>query len=117
MTLEEITHRLGKTPSSGWSRGDRILRSNIGIERVMGFTSWYLDAPLEDDAPVHSQVDALYQPVRDISSALRGNAEMKSTLQIVQYFSIRSVAGFNLSAEWISLLGAIGAVVDVDQYE
>jgi hypothetical protein len=117
MTLAEITGRVGEKPSSGWSRGDRVLRGNRGVERVMTFTSWFLDSPGGSDLPIHAQIDALYQPVSKISTALRENTELRSTLQIVQYFSASTGNGFHFSPEWISLLATMGAAVDVDQYE
>lgn len=117
MTLDEITERSGEMPTSGWSRGDRLLRGRRGIERVMTFSSWSLDSPLGIESPIYEQVDALYHPVARISNALRGVTEMSSTLQIVQYFSSRQDPGFHFSREWVSLLATMGATVDVDQYE
>ncbi|WP_082724583.1 DUF4279 domain-containing protein [Microbacterium hydrocarbonoxydans] len=116
MTLDEMIGVLGVAPSSGWSNGDRVTRGNGSFERVMTFSSWTLESPLGLDAPMHEKLESLYEPVLGLSWRLSGHDSLRCTLQLVQYFSEPGDLGFNLSNNWLSLLAAVGAEFDVDQY-
>lgn len=116
-SLLEIVGITGEPPDRGHSVGDIFVRPYMVVKRTRTFSSWER-LPSTQSGSVRGDLDDLFESISRIADRISQRDDLTCTLHVVQYFSDSGEddIGFGLDAPWLSLLAAIPAELDVDQY-
>lgn len=115
---EALTRWIGVEPSRSWRKGSKRAEPSP-VPRTNG---WDLRAPNADHASMRDQLDALLPLIRDATpgiAALRSGHEVGVVLSLyrrVAGLSEGHALGLHFSDELLEALGAIGAAIDIDEY-
>ncbi|RKR73124.1 DUF4279 domain-containing protein [Frondihabitans australicus] len=128
LSAADITSILGTDPDRSWSIGepwpwppDYNPPPELGAtsDRVRRFSRWSVFSTLSSRDLEWDHLDDLYtRHAPALENVARLPAEPYRALSIVRYFDGRAFQshGGGVSAEWVALLGRIGAEIDLDQY-
>lgn len=91
-----------------------------GKQRIQEDSTWVIRSGEEPSAPIDRHLDALWKRGHDALTRLSTTPSLSAQclLRVVQYLDASEYQGhgLNLSADWVRLLAAVGAQIDIDQY-
>lgn len=95
--LDEITRRLGVTPTNAYRRGERRRPEAVPYTQDM----WAYQVPLPESEPLHAHIDALWNTFKDHKAYL---LELKKSMTVDVFLGYRSNCdGAGVEVPWTSL--------------
>jgi hypothetical protein len=117
LTPEQIAEASGVQPDVAWHEGQVIPGS--ARQRTASFNRWEIRSPLDQTHQPEEHVEALLKSVQGHEEAFRRlSAECDITLQVVvEHRDPDSNLGHRLEGDLLQRLAALGASLDLDEYD
>ncbi|KAB2335691.1 DUF4279 domain-containing protein [Bacillus mesophilum] len=117
--LEQVTARLGLTPTRSFKKGDVIRKVSTNYYQRRSYSAWQLSTGYQESLDVSKLIEPIFVQLQDQADAIK---ELKKDFGLECRFVIVIVMnegytpGFHLDHPFIEFANSVGADIDIDLY-